>query len=245
MQARERLINSNLRLVQKLASNLFSKTNSTYNITFTDLVLAGNEGLIHGVDQFDPTRFSTRLSTYVAFYIEKCLYKFVDEHSTIRIPKHVSIRVRALKRATSLFIKLHERSPSRKELSEILDIDEKSIFEMMDAQFEMVSLGEKLATHGDTKVEDLLATDDTPPDNVITSLQVHMVLADAMNAFKKEDREFLLGYFDSETHAETRAFREKYSISCPQSAHAKMTRLRERLLVYLARRGVTSTDCLL
>lgn len=84
-EARERLILSNIRLVIKWAKkNRYLTDNSA---SLVDLVSYGIEGLIIGVDKYDPD--VARLTTYAVWWIRRCIIRGQNEWRTIRLPHHI------------------------------------------------------------------------------------------------------------------------------------------------------------
>ena len=80
-EAREKLVKHNSRLVISIARRYQIK-----GIPFEDLVMAGFEGLLKGIDKFDP-ELGYKLSTYATWWIRQRVFKELDNHSTtIRLP---------------------------------------------------------------------------------------------------------------------------------------------------------------
>lgn len=88
-KSRKKLVNHNYRLVISIA-----KDYKDMGIPFEDLLMAGFEGLLKGIDKFDPG-LGNKLSTYATWWIRKAVFRELDQHSTtIRVPGYV----RTLKR---------------------------------------------------------------------------------------------------------------------------------------------------
>lgn len=102
-QARKKLVNHNYRLVISVA-----KDYKDMGVPFEDLLMAGFEGLVKGIDKFDPG-LDNKLSTYATWWIRKAVFRELDQHSTtIRIPGYV----RALKRQVRRLEKKREEELS-------------------------------------------------------------------------------------------------------------------------------------
>ena len=87
-QARDRMIESNLRLVVKVVRRYQNR-----GLAFLDLIEEGNLGLIHGLDKYDPSkgyRFSTYATWWIKQYIERAI---MNQSRTIRLPVHVIKRL--------------------------------------------------------------------------------------------------------------------------------------------------------
>jgi RNA polymerase primary sigma factor len=85
MEARERMINSNLRLVRWIASKYINR-----GLSIFDLIQEGNIGLIKAVEHFRPNR-GIRFSTYATLWVKRSIERALANHSrTIRLPVHIS-----------------------------------------------------------------------------------------------------------------------------------------------------------
>src|SRR6266571_9507068 len=83
-EARERMINSNLRLVVTIAHDY-----ANLGVPLLDLISEGNIGLTKAVERFDPAK-GAKLSTYAAWWIKQSIKRaLADQGKTIRLPVHV------------------------------------------------------------------------------------------------------------------------------------------------------------
>src|SRR6476660_8873460 len=110
--ARQRLIESNLRLVMSVARNY-----SRADVPLLDLIQEGNLGLMRAVEKFD-YKLGYKLSTYATWWIRQAITRaLVDQGRTIRLPLHVAEEVRRLLRSRRQLAQKLNREPTLKELA--------------------------------------------------------------------------------------------------------------------------------
>ena len=138
--ARETLINSNLRLVVKIAKGYLS-----HDMDLLDLIQEGNLGLIKAADKFD-FRKNVRFSTYASFWIKQSIARAISNKGRmIRLPHRKEEKLRKLARAQQKFSKDFGRQPDLVELAEETKIDEgeiKSILNLPDKVYSIESASE-------------------------------------------------------------------------------------------------------
>jgi RNA polymerase primary sigma factor len=115
-EARQQMIEANLRLVVKIARKYVSA-----GVTVLDLIEEGNIGLIRAVEKFDLSR-KCRFSTYATWWIKQSIERAILNYSRIvRLPVHVSARMRKISRVMYDYIEREGREPTEEELG--LDTD--------------------------------------------------------------------------------------------------------------------------
>ena len=116
-EARERMINSNLRLVVTIAHDY-----ANLGLPLLDLISEGNIGLTKAVDRFDPTK-GAKLSTYAMWWIKQSIKRaLADQSKTIRVPVHLGEKLAKMRRVALQISDELGREPTDDELGEELGI---------------------------------------------------------------------------------------------------------------------------
>jgi RNA polymerase primary sigma factor len=115
--ARERMINSNLRLVVTIAREY-----ANLGVPLLDLISEGNIGLTKAVERFDPAK-GAKLSTYAMWWIKQSIKRaLADQSKTIRLPVHLGEKLAKMRRVASQMSDGLGREPTDDELGEELGI---------------------------------------------------------------------------------------------------------------------------
>ncbi|GAB4433038.1 MAG: RNA polymerase sigma factor RpoD [Anaerolineae bacterium] len=160
-RSRDHLIKANTRLVVSIAKKYMGQ-----GVPFSDLIQEGNLGLMKAVEKFDYRR-GYKFSTYATWWIRQAITRaLADQGRTIRVPVHMSDRIRKLHQVSRQLEQVWGRKPTPEELAEHMELEPAKVRWMLRVSRHPVSLERPVGEEEDSELGNFIEDEDapTPPD---------------------------------------------------------------------------------